>query len=122
MADEYADPAVQQLVKVLQVTTRAAGHDRNPHIRVQLDEVISGRQIGLGQAEDGGDTGGMGSYQDAVDHPGTRWGIGEGGDDDHLIGVGNDGTLMRISVIGRAPQDGGPVLGVDDSGQGSLGT
>ena len=78
------------------------------------------RQIGLGEAEQRLDAGVVAGNQDAVDHPDTRRRIRERSDDDELVGVGNDRALVRVVVIGRAPQDRLALLDLDDASQCAL--
>ena len=63
--------------------------------------IVGGGQVGLGQAEQRGQPGVEPGHQDAVDHPGPRRGIGEGGDDHQLVGVGHDRSLVRVVVVCR---------------------
>ena len=58
--------------------------------------------------------------QDAVDHPGPRRRVRQGGDDHQLVGVGDDRPLVRVVVVGRTAQHGAPLLDLDDPGQRAL--
>ena len=42
----------------------------------------------------------------------------QGGDDDELVGVGDDDSLDRVGVVGTAPQHGPTGFDPDDPGQG----
>ena len=58
--------------------------------------------------------------QTAVDQPGARLGVGEGGDDGELVGVGDDHALVRVVVVRRAAQHRGALLDPHDAGEGVL--
>ena len=76
--------------------------DRDTERLILGDQRVGRGKIGFGEAEQWLDAGVVSGNQDAVDHPGTWRRVCKRSDDDELIGVGNDGPLVRIVVIGRA--------------------
>ena len=50
------------------------------------------------------------SNEGALDKPGARRRIGHGGDDEHLVRIRHHDALIRVGVIGRAPEDGGALF------------
>jgi hypothetical protein len=71
----------------------------------------------LGQAEQGLHAGVVRRDQGAVDQARLRLGVGECGDDDQLLGVGDDHPLDRVVVVRRTAQGGDPLAHFDDPGQ-----
>jgi hypothetical protein len=59
------------------------------------------REIGLGEAQQRLDSSVVSSNQQTVDHADSGWWIRKRGDDDQLVGVGHDRSLVRVVVIGR---------------------
>ena len=57
--------------------------------------------------------------QRPVDQPRPRLGVGQRGDDDELVGVGDDHPLDRVVVVGRTPQHGRPLARPRRSGPAS---
>src|SRR5690606_24576314 len=57
-----------------------------------------------------------------VDHPGAWLGVGERGDDRHLLGVRDDDTLVGVVVVGGAAQHGASLDDAHDAREGALGT
>ncbi len=60
-------------------------------------------------------------HERAVDEPRPGLGVGEGGDDDELVGVGDDDALDRVVVVRGAAQRGGALDDLDDPGQRAVG-
>ena len=85
---------------------------------VGLEQRLRRRQVGLGQAEQRPQTGVVRRHQAPVDQPRPRLRVGQGRDDDELVGVGHDDPLERVGVVGRAAQRRGARLDPDDPGQG----
>ena len=66
--------------------------------------------IGFGQAQDGVDIAHKRSDEGALDKPRARRRIGHGGDDEHLVRIRHHDALIRVGVIGRAPEDRGALF------------
>ena len=81
-------------------------------------ERLGGRQIGLGQAQNGLQPAGIRGDQCALDQTGARRRVGESDHHQQLIGIGDDDALGGIGVIGGAPQHRSPLTSSHDAGQG----
>ena len=79
-------------------------------------------QVGLGEHDERLHAGVVGGHEVAVDHAWARLGVGHGGDDDELGGVGDDRPLGAggVPVLGAAAQQGGALLDADHARQGAL--
>ena len=97
---------------------RAPGrHRRRAQVRVRGQQLVRRGQVGLGQAEQRVEPADVRGDQEAVDQPDPRRRVGQRGDHDQLVGVGHDHPLVRVGVVGAAPQHGPPRLDPDDAGQ-----
>ncbi len=114
--DAHAVPQVaRQLVERL---VTAHHHVVDVEGAVGLEDLVRGCQVGLRQAEQRPQAGVVGRDEAAVDQAQPRGGVGEGGDHDQLVGVGDDHALDRVGVVRRAPQRRRARLHPDDAGQG----
>ena len=71
---------------------------------VLVEEGAGVGEVGLGEHEEGFHAGVVGGDQAAVDEPRSRLRVGQGGDDDELVGVGHEDPLDRVGVVGGAAQ------------------
>ena len=100
-----------------------SGRDEVTHRQrgVLLEEGRRVGEVGLGEHEQGLHAGVVGGDQAAVDQPGARLGVGQGGDDDELVGVGHEDPLDRVGVVGGAPQHRTARRHPHDAGQAAVG-
>jgi hypothetical protein len=97
----------------------AAAHHDERHVKglVRRDERVGGGQVGLREDEQRRQARVVRRDQATVDQPGARFGVGHGGHDRELVGVGDDDALDRIGVVGGTAQHRRPGLDADDPGQ-----
>jgi len=74
-------------------------------------------EVRLGEAEERIDARVVRGDEDPVDHPHPWRRIGESRDDHQLVGVRDDGSLVRVVVVRGTPQDRAPLQRLDDAGQ-----
>ena len=77
-----------------------------------------GRQVGLGQAQDGPEAAGVGGDQRAVHQSGARRRVGQRHHHQQLVGVGHHHPFGGVGVIGGAAQHRSPLAAPHDAGQG----
>ena len=92
--------------------------DREVEVGELRRERLGGRQIALGQTQNGFQPAGVCGDQRALDQAGARRGVGEGDHHQQLIGIGDDDALGGIGVVGGAPQHGSPLTSSHDARQG----
>jgi len=96
----------------------AGRHERGDGQRLVPREERRGvHEVGLGEQEHGRHPRVVGRDEAAVHHPGAWLGLGEGGDDDELVRVGDHDALGGVHVVGRAAQRRPPLLHADDPGE-----
>ena len=119
--DEDADPVDQLLLQgleALEARLAGGGDDASDVERCVVGhERVGVGEVGLGEHEQGIHPGVVGRHQAPVDHPRTGLGVGQGGDDDELVGIGDDDPLDRVGVVGRAAQRRAPRSEADHPGQ-----
>lgn len=117
MSDKDGDPVLQQIRHRGGVSTAAdadGGYVQGPVAGEQGRRV---GQVGLGEDEQRIDASVVGRHQATIDQSDSwRW-VGEGHDDAHLIGIGNDYPLVGVGVVGGAPQGGRSRFNPDQSPQ-----
>ena len=121
VADEDGDP-VGEPGPQLGEPGRRVGLDGEDDIRdvergVLREEVGGVDEVGLGEDEQRGHPGIEGGDEAAVDEPRAWLGVGQGGDDGELVGIGDDGPLDAVGVLGAAAQHPTAPLDADDPGQ-----
>ncbi len=123
--DEHADPAGEGLPQGVEAVGAAvvARRDQVTHRQrgVLLEEGCRVGEVGLGEHQEGLHPGVVGGDQAPVDQPGARLGVGQGGDDDELVGVGHEDALDRVGVVGGAAQHGLAGGHPHDAGQAAVG-
>ncbi|MCB5281755.1 hypothetical protein BJQ89_01506 [Arthrobacter sp. ES1] len=97
---------------------RLGNNHRESKVLVVGEELGRILDVGFGDKQQRIDPGVVRGHQGAVDKPGPRLGIGGRHHDHQLVGVGDDGPLDRVRVVGAAPQQGPAVLDPDQPGQG----
>ncbi len=125
--DEHADPPGERVTHRVEPDDRAARATRGDDVahrerRVLLEERCGVGDVGLGQQEQGLHAGVEGGDEAAVDEAGAGFGVGQGGDDDELVGVGHEHPLDGVGVVGGAAQHGDAGGDPHDPGQAALGT
>ena len=120
MPNERGDVAVDVLAHRLEPVFDAGFHHRDIEIGELGREGGRIREIGFGQAQDGVDIAHKRSDEGALDKPGARRRIGHGGNDEHLVRIRHHDALIRVSVIGRAAEDGGALFQLHNARQGVL--
>ena len=121
VADEHADPSRELVLELGQVAALAGHHPRHSQRAVGGEQCLGVGEVGLRQAQQRPHPGVVRRHQGAVDQPGPRLGVGERGDDDQLVGVGDEHPLDRVVVVGGAAQHGRTFVHLDDPGQRALG-
>lgn len=119
--DEDAAVPAESLAQRIQIGAREGHLDWNAERLIQRRQLVGCREIGLGEAQQWLDSGVVASHQQTVDHSDPRWGIRQRGDDDQLVSVGHDRSLVGVVVIGRTPQHRAALLDLDDASQCALG-
>ena len=93
--------------------------------QVEAGEIVekAGRvgEVGLGDAEDGGDSRVIGGDQVAVDQSDARLRVRRGNDDEHLVCVGDDDALDGIRVVRAAAEQRDAGHDPHQTGEASLG-
>jgi hypothetical protein len=88
--------------------------------RVLLQEGARIGEVGLGEDEQRLHAGVVGGDQAAVDEAGSRFRVRQRGDDDELVGVGDEHPLDRVGVVSRTAQDGLAGLDPHDPGKAAI--
>jgi len=88
----------------------AGFHHRDIKISKLSRERLRIREICFSQAQDRVDIAHEGGDEGPLDKPGTRWWIGHGGDDEHLVRIRHHDALVGVGVIGGAPKNGGALF------------
>ena len=121
VSDEDADPPGEGLTQGIEAVGEVGpGRHEMPHAErgIVCEEVVGGGQVGLGEHEQRLHSCVVGGDEAPVDHAGTRFGIGEGRDNDELVGVGDDDPLDGIGVVGCPPQDRRTLMDAHDACEG----
>ena len=124
VTDEHGDPAGQVLADLVDpddvgrvVRVPAGHHVGDGQGGVGGEERVRFDEVGLGEDQQGVEAGVVGGDEAAVDQPRAGLGVGQRGDDDELVGVGDDDPLHGVGVVGAAPQRRLAGLDADDAGQ-----
>ncbi len=88
---------------------------------VLLEEGRGVGEVGLGEDEEGIHPGVVGGDEAPVDEARAGLGVGQGRDDDELVGVGDEHPFDRVGVVGGPAQQGHALPEPDDAGQRALG-
>ena len=83
-------------------------------------QLVGRGQVGLGQQQQRLDPRVERGDHDPVDHADAGRRVGQRGDDDELVGVGDDRPLVRVVVVGGPAQHGVALEHLDDPGQRAL--
>ena len=125
VADEDADPARERLAQRVEPVGRAVvpgGDDvRDRERGVLLEERRGVGEVGLGEHEQRLHPGVVRRDEAAVDQPGAGLGVGQGRDDDELVGVGDEHPLDGVGVVGGAAQHGRSRGDAHDPGEAAVG-
>ena len=117
VTEEHAGAALQPVAQLRQVAALVGDHPRHPERPVGHQQRLGVGQVRLGEAEQGLHPGDVRRHQRAVDQPGARLGVGEGADDDELVGVRHEDPLDGVVVVRAAAQHRAAVGDLDDAGQ-----
>ena len=93
-------------------------HDGDIQVGELRSEFRGVGEIRFGQAQNRCDIADESRDQGALDKTRARWGIGNGGDDQHLICIGDDDALVGVGVIGGTTQHRAALGKFHDPGQG----
>ena len=122
VADQHAGAARRARSRSSRQVAAALGHDpRHAERAVGREQGLRVGEVGLGEAQQRPHPGVVRRHQRAVDQPRPRLGVGQRGDDDQLVGVGDDHPLDRVVVVGGTAQHGGALVDLDDPGQAAVG-
>ena len=86
-----------------------------PERAVDRQQRLGVGEVRLRHAEQGLEAGVVGRDQGPVDQPRAGLGVGERGDHDELVGVGDDDPFDGVVVVGRAAQDRAAFVDRDDA-------
>ena len=121
VADHDARAAAQPVAELDQVARAVAlelgDHPGHAERSIGREQGLGVGQVGLGHAEQGRHARVVRRHQGAVDQARARLGVGQGGHDDELVGVGDDHPLDRVVVVGGAPQGCAALDHLDDAGE-----
>ena len=118
MPDQGGQLALQQFLRGFDGIVPPGDQNRQVEVGERRPKGLGVGQVPFGQAQYRGEAADIGCGQGSFDESGTwRW-VGEGGDDQQLLGVGHHDALVRIGVIGRAPQHSSSRRDPDDARQG----
>ena len=123
--DQHAGASPQPVAQLGEVAGPLAlelgHHPRHPEGAVGRQQHLGVGQVGLGQAQQRRHPGVVRRHEGPVDEARARLGIGQGGDHDELVGVGDDHPLDGVVVVGGATQGGGAWDHLHDPGQRAVG-
>ena len=117
MTQQHGHLVGQQGLDLGQRVVAPGGDDGQVQLGEQLGERLRRGQIRLGQTQDGHQTAGVGGDQRALDQTGARRRVGQRGDDQQLVGVGDDDPLGGVVVVGGAAQQRAPIPAPHDARQ-----
>ena len=117
MTEQHRDLSGQQRGHDVERVVAARGGDGEVQVGELRGEGLRRGEVGLGQAQDGLESTGVGRDQRAFDQAGARRRVGKRDDDQQLIGVGDHHAFGRVGVIGGAPQHRSPITAPHDAGQ-----
>ena len=117
VTDQGRDLAGDDLGEICQLVAGAGvvhGHVQVPEFGGEGLRVF---QVGLRQAQHGLQATDEGSDQGALDEPGPRWRVGDGGDDQQVLRIRDDDALVGVGVVRGAAQHGVALSLADDACQ-----
>ena len=102
VSDECGDVAVNNIVHVRDRVVSAAGDHGDVEVGELCGEGIGAGQVCFGEADNGVESADERRNQGAFHESRARWRVGDGGDDEELVGVGNHDALVGVGVVGGA--------------------
>ena len=119
--DQHAGVPAQRGAHLLEVAAALGDDPRHAQGAVGRQQRLGVGEVGLGEAQQRRHARVVRRHEGPVDQARPRLGVGQRGDDDELVGVGDDDPLDRVVVVGGTAQRGGALDDLDDPGQRAVG-
>ena len=114
LAEQHRHLALQAIPECVDARPVPGDERLDAQRLVQRQQLVGRREVALGQAEQRDQPPVVRRDEAPVDQPWPWHRVGQRGDDDEHLGVGDDGPLDRVGVVRGAAQQRGPRLDPDD--------